>query len=261
MTCVRLLRLSIRLSALNDLAYRTHFVVQVFESLLDLIAALGGLALVYAHTATLGGWRPAELLAVLGVFFLMSGTINLVMQPSMQRLMEDVWLGTLDFILTKPEDAQLLVSVQEVQLWKLVDVALGLALLGVAVLQLGARLGVGQAGAFIIALLAGGAIVYSFLLVLATCSFWTIRAPNILAIFQSMYEAGRWPISIYPTWLRATLTVVVPVGFAVTVPAGALVGHQGWQGIVGAVALAGALIAASRWFWTRGLRHYVGASA
>jgi ABC-2 type transport system permease protein len=179
----------------------------------------------------------------------------------LQRLMDDVWLGTLDFILTKPEDAQLLVSVQEVQLWKLVDVALGLALLGVALLRLGAHLGFRQAGAFIIALLAGGAIVYSFLLVLATCSFWTIRAPNILAIFQSMYAAGRWPISIYPPWLRATLTVVVPVGFAVTVPAGALVGHQGWQGILGAVALAGALLVASRWFWTRGLRHYVGASA
>jgi ABC-type uncharacterized transport system permease subunit len=45
------------------------------------------------------------------------------------------------------------------------------------------------------------------------------------------------------------------------VPAEALVGHQGWQGIVGAVALAGTLLVASRWFWTRGLRHYVGASA
>jgi ABC-type uncharacterized transport system permease subunit len=48
----------------------------------------------------------------------------------------------------------------------------------------------------------------------------------------------------------------VPVGFAVTVPAEALVGHQGWQGIMGAIALARALLIASRWFWTRALQHY-----
>jgi ABC-type uncharacterized transport system permease subunit len=38
-----------------------------------------------------------------------------------------------------------------------------------------------------------------------------------------VYEAGRWPISIDPPWLRATLTFfVVPVGFSITVPAEAL---------------------------------------
>ena len=40
-----------------------------------------------------------------------------------------------------------------------------------------------------------------------------------------MYEAGRWPIGIYPPWLRAILTFVVPVGFAITVPAEGLVGR------------------------------------
>ena len=81
--------------------------------------------MVFAHTETLGGWSPAELLALLGVYFLVGGAINLVIQPSMQRLMEHVRLGTLDFTLTKPEDAQLLVSVQEVRIWKLVDIVLG----------------------------------------------------------------------------------------------------------------------------------------
>jgi ABC-2 type transport system permease protein len=116
MTYVRLLWLSMRLSTLNELAYRTNFLVQAFESLLGLGTALGGLALVFAHTHTLGGWRPAELLAVLGVYFLVGGAINLVIQPSMQELIDHVWMGTLDFVLTKPEDAQLLVSAQEVQI-------------------------------------------------------------------------------------------------------------------------------------------------
>ena len=63
-------------------------------------------------------------------------------------------------------------------------------------------------------LLAGGVIVYSFWLILATLSFWFVRVENILVIFQSMYEAGRWPVSLYPGWLRFALTFLVPVAFA-----------------------------------------------
>ena len=110
----------------------------------------------------------------------MGGAINLVIQPSMERLIESVREGTLDFTLTKPEDAQLLVSVQAVQIWKLVDVALGTGVLVVALIRLGEHIGFWQAAAFAVTLLAGGAIVYSFWLILATCSFWFVRVENIL---------------------------------------------------------------------------------
>ena len=61
-------------------------------------------------------------------------------------------------------------------------------------------------------------------------------------IFQSMYEAGRWPVSLYPGWLRFALTFLVPVAFATTVPAEALTGRLNGQTLLGAVALAAALL-------------------
>jgi len=76
-----------------------------------------------------------------------------------------------------------------------------------------------------------------------------------------MYEAGRWPVSLYPGWLRFALTFIVPVAFATTVPAEALSGRLTWPTLLEAVALAVALLAASRWFWRVGIRNYSGASA
>lgn len=257
----RLLWVFFRLGTLNELEYRANFFIQLFQSLLGLALALGGLSVVFSHTTTLGGWRQAELLALLGVYFLVGGAINLVIRPSMQRFMEQIRLGTLDFTLVKPADAQLLVSVQQVQVWKLIDVALGLGILGVALALLGAEVGVRQAIAFAVAILAGSAIVYSFWVFLATCSFWFVRLENILVIFQSMYEAGRWPVGIYPPWLRYTLTFIVPVAFATTVPAEALSGRLEGRTLLGAVALAIVLFAGTRWFWRIGIRHYSGASA
>lgn len=261
MSYFRLLWLYIRLGALNELEYRANFFIQLFEALVSLGTALAGLGVVFAHTSTLAGWRADELLALLGVYFLVGGLISFVIQPSMQRLMEDVRLGTLDFTLTKPEDSQLLVSVRQVQIWKLLDVVLGVGVLATALVRLGASVGAQQALVFGAALLAGGAIVYSFWLILATSTFWFVRVDNILVIFESMYQAGRWPVGIYPPWLRAVLTFLVPVTFAVTVPAEALVGRLDATTLLGAAALAAALLALSRWFWRFGVRRYSGASA
>ena len=85
-----------------------------------------------------------------------------------------------------------------------------------------------QAIEFIAMLLTGSVIIYSFFLILATLAFWLVRVENILTIFQSMYEAGRWPISLYPGWLRYGLTFVVPVAFATTIPVEALTSRLNW---------------------------------
>ena len=257
----RLFGVYFRLGLLNELAYRTNFWVQIVETLVNLSIVLGAVAVVFARTDTLGGWRPAELVALIGVYFIVLGMLNLVVSPSLSRFIEDVRTGALDFTLTKPVDAQLLVSIAEIRAWKLVDLLAGFGVLGGALLELATRIGALQALGFGVALLAGGAIVYSFWLMLATLAFWFIRVENILMIFLSMYTAGRWPVGIYPGWLRWLLTLVVPVAFAVTVPAEALTGRMQASELAGALGLAAALLLGSRAFWKRGLRHYSGASA
>jgi ABC-2 type transport system permease protein len=84
---------------------------------------------------------------------------------------------------------------------------------------------------------------------------------NFLVIFQSMYEAGRWPVSLYPGWLRYGLTFIVPVAFATTVPAEALTGRLTWMTLVIAVGIAAFLFVVSRFVWRVGLRRYSGTSA
>ena len=119
----------------------------------------------------------------------------------------------------------------------------------------------GEAAQFIGMMVAGGVIVYSFWLIFASLSFWLVRVENLLEIFQSMYQAGRWPISLYPGWLRFALTFIVPVAFATSVPAEALTGRLGSSTLLGAVALAILLFSVARLVWRLGLRRYSGASA
>ncbi|MCA9972578.1 MAG: ABC-2 family transporter protein [Anaerolineales bacterium] len=250
-----------RLGILGELEYRANFFVQIFESFVGLLVALGGLAVVFDHTDALGGWLPDHLTALVGIHILVGGVINLVINPSMQYFMEDVRKGTLDFKLTKPVDSQLLVSIQRVEIWKLVDVLLGTAVILIALFRLGSHIGLLETAVFLFTLLCGGVIVYSFWLILATFSFWFVRVENILVIFQDMYTAGRWPVTIYPAWLRFSLTFIVPVAFAVTVPAETLTGRLNQNSLLLAAALALALLLIARLFWRYAIRYYAGASA
>jgi ABC-2 type transport system permease protein len=220
-----------------------------------------GLGLVFNYTTDLAGWSPSELLAVMGVFILMGGVIRTAIQPNMERLMTDVREGTLDYALTKPADSQILVSVREVRIWQSVDILVGAAVLVVALVRLNAGLGLWQALAFAVTLLMGALMVYCFWLMITTGAFWVVRMDQIVELFQGVYQAGRWPVGIYPSWLRLLLTFLVPVAFAVTVPSTALVGRLNLQTLLLTALLTIALLLISRWVWRTGLKNYSGASA
>jgi ABC-2 type transport system permease protein len=250
-----------RVGAMNELQYRVNFWLQLLQSLVALGVGLAGLGLVFTHTTDLAGWSRPELLAVMGVHIVMGGVIGAVIQPNMLRLMEDVRQGTLDFALTKPEDAQAIVSVREIRLWQLVDVAVGAVVIGVALVELGASVGALQTLLFFGALLLGALMIYSFWLMLTSVTFWVVRVDEMLNLFEGLYAAGRWPVSIYPGWLQGLLTFLVPVAFAVTVPAEALTGRLTAANLGLAAALAAGLLLLARLVWRIGLRQYSGASA
>ncbi len=261
MNSIRLFGFSIRINFMAEAAYRANFFIELVQSLVELATALLGLALIFSYTDSLCGWTPDEMLGLVGIYIMVGGLIGLVIEPSLEQFITSVRDGTLDFTLTKPQDAQFLISIQRFNLWKVVDVLIGAGVMGTALLRLGKSTSAWEAVSFGILLLAGLAVVYSFWLMLAALSFWWVRVENILAIFQCMYEAGRWPLSLYPGWLRFALTFIVPVAFATTIPAQALTGRLTLLTLVGAVALAGSLAVISRFVWHSGLRHYSGASA
>jgi ABC-2 type transport system permease protein len=255
MRSLRLVGLYLRLGALNELQYRANFFVAVFQAGLAVAVGLAVLALVYSHTPTLNGWSHSELMVVLGVQILLGGVIHAVIQPNMQQVMDEVRDGKLDFALTKPEDSQLIVSFRSLRLWQFTEVISGASVIGVGFV------GIGHAVAFLLLLLIGALLIYCFWLALATGAFWLVNTWFLSEMFEGIYQVGRWPIGIYPGWLRYSMTYLVPIGFAVTVPAQAVTNRLHWETALVAFAFAAVLTALTRWFWRFGLRRYSGASA
>jgi len=251
-----------RIGAMNELQYRSNFFLQLLQSVLTLGAGLIGLAVVFGRTSDLNGWSREELLAVMGVFTMVGGIANTFVVPNMQQLVEDIQRGTLDYALTKPADAQTLVSVRQVSIWQSVDIIAGLVVLVVALVQLddGSN-ALRRALAFAGLLVVGSWMIYCFWLILASSAFWFTRVDEMTELFQGLFRSGQYPVRIYPGWMRFGLTFLVPIGFAVTVPAEAAADRLTGATVAVALGAAVGIGALSRWCWRRGIRRYGGASA
>ena len=261
MNTLRVAALYLKVGVLNELQYRVNFFLNVLQALIQVATGLVVISLVYSHTARLNGWTESELLTLLGVQILLGGVIHTFVQPNMERLMEDVQQGTLDYALTKPEDSQVLVSVRQVRIWQVVEIVSGLVLVIVGLTRTGNSIGPLDAVSFAAALAIGTVLVYCFWLIVTTGAFWVVRMEHVLELFEGIYQTGRWPVGVYPGWMRYGVTFLVPVGFAVTVPAEAVTARLHGGTFALAAGFAVVLSAFTRWFWRFGLRHYSGASA
>jgi ABC-2 type transport system permease protein len=262
MHSVRVLGAFLTIGLLNIVQYRTDFLIAVINAVVSLLTQLLGLSVIFTNTVDLRGWTADDLLVLIGIHFFISGLIGLVMRPSMEALMEGIRLGTFDFLLTKPADAQVLASSQVVAPQAATDVVVGIGVTVFGISRMGLTLDVASVLLFVVTLVAGLATVYGFLLMLSTCSFWFVKLDNILVIFQALFgNAGRWPVTIFPGWLRPVLTFVVPIAFAVTVPAQAITGQLTAGGALLSIGVAASFLLASRAFWRVALRRYTGASA
>jgi ABC-2 type transport system permease protein len=257
---LRLTRVFAGASISAQLEYRANFLVSLLGALLTSGGSLFGLLILSGDGQPIGGWSYREACVVVGLFTLMQGFIGGVLYPNLNKIAEAIRLGTMDFTLLKPIDAQFLVSARNVNVFRLIDMLIGLGVIawagaGIAgITPLSVALGAALVGAAL-------AIVYAVWFMLTTTAFWFVKVENITELFNGLFRAGQFPVTAFPSWVRLLFTFVVPVAFITTVPAEAIVGRMQPAGALAATVVALVLLLVSRWVWRFAIRSYTSASS
>lgn len=257
----KLLSIFYKNTLISELEYRLQFWGNIGLSLFWLVTAALGVRVFFVHTDQIGGWSYNELLIVLGLFFTLNGYRQMILQPNLSLMSEYVRLGTLDYILTKPVNSQFLVSLRNIGVHNWGDPLLGLGLIIWSIRQADHTPSLVEIAVFVVLVLAAMVMLYSFNLIVQTFTFWLINLERLDMLVWSLLETGRFPVTFYQGWLRAVLTVVIPVAFMTTFPAQALLGRLDPRIALAAVGLAILSFIAASAFWRYALRFYSGASA
>lgn len=231
-------------SILHNLIYQAIFII-FWKSIVDFTAG------------SLGDWTFPEL-AILSAFTLVATAI---MQwfIGLLQLSPKVLEGEVDKYLCRPisplfaliaEEIDGLASLQQL-------VSAGLILAGVCiyyevpvaaadVLTSFALLGVGCA---VVVLIQG---------CIGLLSFWFGDVGRVQSLFMISGEFERYPINLFPGWLRVFLVWVIPIGLISTYPVLVFLGRAGIavRFLLIAVLLAGVWVAIFSRMWTRALARY-----
>jgi ABC-2 type transport system permease protein len=261
MRYLRLLKTFYKNAILAELEYRANFFVNILTNLFWLSWSVIGLQVFFNHTDRIGGWTYDEALVVIGVFNVALGFMEAFLTPNILEIGNQVRLGTLDFVLTKPINSQFMVSMRTMVFWRLSDMLLGFGVIVIALLRQSAVVTPSGVLVFGFLLVCAAILLYTVSFLLVTTAFWFVRVDNILEVFNAFIEAGRYPVTVYRGAVQVLLTFFVPIAFITTVPAAALLDKLDPTYAVYSGLIAAGLFLFSAWFWRYALRFYTSASS
>jgi len=256
-----ILRAQLRASVALALQYRLEFLVEGALAILWIAVTLVPVLVVFGTRDAVEGWTFPEMLLVLGWFVALKGVLEGAVSPSLTAVIEHVRKGTLDFVLLKPADAQLLVSVAKLEPWRIVDLVGAGLIFAYAFGKLGRAPTAGEVLAAGAMLLGALLVLYSIAILVVSIAFFAVRVDNLLYLFQSVFDVARWPSTIFRGFLAVLFTYVLPLALMPTYPALALVGRLRVGTALGALAGTIAFAAFARAVWSVSIRKYTSASS
>jgi len=258
---LRLFGVQLRASLLLALQYRLDFFIQVSLALFWTITALIPLFVLFSTRDGVSGWNADEMLVVVGFFTMQRGVLSSVIQPSLTQAVEHIRKGTLDFLLLKPADAQFLLSTSKLELAHLADVIAGMGIVAWALARRGVWPSWLELGSACVFFACGLSILYALWILVVSLAFRVVKVDNLSYLFVSLFEAARWPSSVFRGALSLLFTFVIPLALMTTYPALATLGRAGFRHFVIASGVAATLLLVARYVWQRSVRAYTGASS
>lgn len=262
---LRLLGLQLRTSALLAAQYRWDFIIDGIISLFWTATAVIPLFVVYdggaAAKGGIPGWSFGEALVVTGWFILLQGVLEGAINPGLAAVVEHIRKGTLDFVLLKPADAQFLVSTSRFQLWRVTSLITSTIVFSIAFTRLQrwpTLLGVLES---LLLLFTATLVLYSLWILIVSTAFYVVKVDNLTYLFGSIFDAARWPATVFKGALKWVFTFIVPLALMTTYPAEALLGRLDGTTLLTAVLGSAAFAALARAVWRGSLRHYSSASS
>jgi ABC-2 type transport system permease protein len=258
---LRLWRRFLTQAVVRETHYRAHFVTTLLVGLVQLGLGIVPILLLFGFTKDVQGWSRPEVITLAGAYQIITGMIAAFVAPNLDRMTGYITEGELDGVLLRPVSSQFYLTLRWINVAELSNVASGIAVLVIGLVQSGADPTAAQVLQALVLASCGLVLLTTVWSALSFLAFWLQSVGSIGVIFLNVVQAGRYPLVFFPAAVRTFLTFAFPVAFATTFPVQALAGDLGWEPVAGGIALSVVAVTLVRMLWHRGLRSYASASS
>jgi len=258
---VRLIRTFIKVNVEMSLAYRSEAVIEFLLDLMWLGWELLSLQIIFWNTQSLGGWNKGELIALMGVLTLVNTFMSALIWPNTEFFNAAMHDGSLDYMLLQPVNSLFLVTFSRISIWRIADLIVAIILVVTGFNLAGDVVTPFNTVTFLLLMVSGSLVLYSLWLILIAFTFWFTKFDNNVTILQALTDTGRYPVTVYPWWLRIIVTFIVPIGLATSIPVQALRGDLNLGQVLVFLAVSMAALAVASQVWRFGIKRYSSASS
>jgi ABC-2 type transport system permease protein len=241
--------------------YRFDFLIDGAISVFWAVTAIMPLFVVFQDRAQIAGWTLPEATLVVGWFVLLEGVLEGAINPGLTSVIEHIRRGTLDFVLLKPADAQFLVSTSRFHPSRGMNGLFAVGLFVFAFKQLGREPCLPGTLYALLLLACSTVVLYSLWILTVSAAFYVVKIDNLTHLFGAIFDAARWPSTVFRGAVRIVFTFVIPLALMTTYPAEAMLGKLEGRTVLGSILGAAAFTAFARMVWLRSIGKYTSASS
>ncbi|MEY2725328.1 MAG: hypothetical protein RLZZ458_1195 [Planctomycetota bacterium] len=231
---LRLLCLLARNSLIREMMFPANFLIQVVTRLFWFAARIVLFQLIYLETDSIREWSRDEYFAFMATGMLINSLVEAFFMPNCAAFCESIRTGRLDLVLTRPVDAQFLVSLQRINPAMATQTLLAVALLLLSLNRLNWPITAVTAGLFVFYVAVATAFFYSLMITTACTSIWFGRNQGLYDFWFYITIFAQYPRSIYdgadPSRFEAgealqfAFSWIIPILLVVTIPAQTITG-------------------------------------
>lgn len=248
-------------SVTRETMFKGNFLLWIFVELLWFGLQLAFIGVLYLHTDNIGSWTKWQVVMLIGASQFIQQMFQAFFLVNCTNLSELVRTGKLDFLLLLPVNTRFVVSFRQVDLGSFVNAASGLAVMAFAAKQLHYTPAVSHVIGFFVLCTAGVLIHYSLMFLLATISFYTVRAQGIVWGYYNLFNIARMPDEAFQGLFKALFTFVLPMLLVSNVPVRLLVNKFSISHALILILMAVVCAIISELGWRASIRRYTSASS
>jgi ABC-2 type transport system permease protein len=216
----------------------------------------------YLHTNTIGTWTKWQVVMLIGGSHFIQQMFQAFFLINCTNLSELVRTGKLDFLLLLPVNARFVVSLRQVDLGAFVNATSAVGVMLYAGYQLRLTPTLASVFGFLVLSLVGVVIHYSLMFLLASISFWTVRAQGIVWGYYNLFNIARMPDEAFRGLFKALFTFAIPMLLVSNVPVRVLADKlRSPVELLILLGMSGVCFFVSEWGWRASVRRYTSASS
>jgi len=249
-------------SVTREMSFKANFLMWIVVESLWFALQLSFIGVLYLHTDHIGTWTKWQVVMLIGASHFIQQMYQAFFLINCTNLSELVRTVKLDFLLLLPVNTRFVVSLRQVDLGAFVNALSAIGVMVYAAHRMALVPTVGQSAAFLVLCIAGVIIHYSLMFLLATISFWTVRAQGIVWGYYNLFQIARLPDEAFQGLFKAFFTFAIPMLLVSNVPVRVLVNKiSSYEPMLLLLAMSVVCFAVSEWGWKASLKHYTSASS